>query len=145
MFRDAVKAACSYGGTSITAVAAKIGTTQQNLTNGLKREKYGQRKIQAIAEAIGCEYQAYFEFSDGSIIGKENVDMQLKIRTICAFSGVKLQDLAIFINISQPSLTSRLKTDAMYQKDLQKIADFCGCKYVSRFIFPDGHIINTNG
>lgn len=145
MLRDAVKAACEHGGTSIAAVAGVVGTSRQNLHNRLGKEKLRQEELEDIAKAIGCKYQCYFEFPDGRIIGKESIPMRLKIKTIFALSAVKSADIAPFFDITVSSFNNRLKTDALYQNDLQKIADFCGCKYVSRFIFPDGHIINTNG
>lgn len=145
MFKDAVKAACEYANISLAEAARRYGTSPQNFGGRIEKEKMKQAEIEHLAEVLGCEYQAYFVFPSGSVVGKDSIPMSSKLKTIFTLSGVKLFEVASFFNISQPSFSSRLKTDAMRQCDLQKIAEYCKCEYVSRFVFPDGHIINTNG
>lgn len=145
MFKDAVKAACEYANISLAEAARGCGTSPQNFFGRIGREKMKQAEIEHLAEVLGCAYESYFEFPDGNIIGKEPMPMTIKLKTVFALSCKKISDVAKIFDISVSAFSNRMRTDVMYQKDLQKIANFCGCKYVSRFIFPDGHIINTNG
>lgn len=43
---------------TLGALAEKIGTTRQNLSNKLSRDNFSEKEIRAIAEALDCAYEA---------------------------------------------------------------------------------------
>ncbi len=45
------------------------------------------------------------------------------------------------MGMSQASISKRVKTGKFTQEELQEMAVFMGCKYESKFIFPDGNEI----
>ena len=40
---------------SITELAENIGTSQNNLSNKLKRDNFSNNELQSIADALGCD------------------------------------------------------------------------------------------
>ena len=60
-----VKASCELAGISITELAERMGTSQQNLSKRLKVGKFTQEELEEMASHIGCKYISLFEFPDG--------------------------------------------------------------------------------
>lgn len=54
--------------TTISELAALIGTTNQNLSNKLTRDNFSEKELQQIAEALGCRFEGFFIFEDGEKI-----------------------------------------------------------------------------
>jgi len=54
--------------TTIAALAGLLGTSRQNLTNKLNRDNLTEKELQEIAEALGCQFEGFFIFSDGEKI-----------------------------------------------------------------------------
>lgn len=63
-----VKASCELAGISITELAERMGTSQQNLSKRLKVGKFTQEELEEMASYIGCKYISLFEFPDGKRI-----------------------------------------------------------------------------
>ena len=63
-----VKASCDLAGISITELAKRLGTSQQNLSKRLKVGKFTQDELNDIAKALGAKYISVFEFPDGTKI-----------------------------------------------------------------------------
>ena len=63
-----VKACCELSGMTITELAEKIGTSQQNLSKRLKVGKFTQEELEEIARCLGCKYISAFEFPNGKQI-----------------------------------------------------------------------------
>lgn len=66
--KQKVEMACTLREISITELAARIGTSQQNLSKRLKVGKFTQEEMEKIAEALGAKYISVFEFPDGTKI-----------------------------------------------------------------------------
>ena len=49
---------------TITDLAAKLGTSRQNLTNKLNRDNFTEKDIMQIAAALNCSYQSLFTMND---------------------------------------------------------------------------------
>lgn len=45
-------------------LAEKTGQTRQNLSNKMSRDNFAEKEIKEIAEAMECEYEAYFVMKD---------------------------------------------------------------------------------
>ena len=63
-----VKASCDLAGITITELANRLGTSQQNLSKRLKVGKFTQDELNNIAKALGAKYISVFEFPDGTKI-----------------------------------------------------------------------------
>jgi hypothetical protein len=73
--------------------------------------------------------------------GKEviSITLQQKIKVACDTAGMSLTELGAKMGMSQASISKRVKTGKFTQEELQEMAAFMGCKYESKFIFPDGN------
>lgn len=49
---------------TIKALAQKIGTTGNNLSNKLARDNFSEQELLEIAEALNCDYHASFTMRD---------------------------------------------------------------------------------
>lgn len=63
-----VKACCELADMTITELAEKMGTSQQNLSKRLKVGKFTQEELEEMAHYLGCKYISVFEFPDGKQI-----------------------------------------------------------------------------
>lgn len=63
-----VKASCDLAGISITELAERMGTSQQNLSKRLKVGKFTQEELEEMANCLGCKYISVFEFPNGTRI-----------------------------------------------------------------------------
>lgn len=63
-----VKASCELANMSITELAEKMGTSQQNLSKRLKVGKFTQEELEEMANHLGCKYISVFEFPNGTRI-----------------------------------------------------------------------------
>ena len=55
-------------GVTTTKLAEDLGTSRQNLTNKFNRNKFDEKEVQEIAEALGCQVETTFTLPDGTII-----------------------------------------------------------------------------
>ena len=53
---------------TIAQLAEKTGQSRQNMSNKMTRDNFSERELIEIAEALGVEYKAVFELSDGTVI-----------------------------------------------------------------------------
>ena len=60
----------AYKGMSQAELARQIGTTPQNFNKKVKRDTFTSDELVAIANVLEATYYAFFEFPDGTIIGK---------------------------------------------------------------------------
>ena len=63
-----IKASCELVGISVTELANRLGTSQQNLSKRMKVGKFTQEELEEIAEKLGCEYVSSFVFPNGTTI-----------------------------------------------------------------------------
>jgi len=57
---ERIKIICKRKGIIMASVAEATGQSRQNLSNKLTRNNFTEAELQAIAEAIGCTYEAVF-------------------------------------------------------------------------------------
>lgn len=67
-FSKKVKMALAYKGMSSAALARALGISPQSLSVKMKKNTFTQKDAERIAEALGCEWQPKFVFSDGTAI-----------------------------------------------------------------------------
>jgi len=51
-------------GMTVAQLADLTNQTRQNLSNKLTRDNFQEQDIRAMAEALGCEYEAYLVMKD---------------------------------------------------------------------------------
>lgn len=49
---------------TLAQLAEKTGQSRQNLSNKMTRDNFSEKELLAIAEALGCTYQANFVMND---------------------------------------------------------------------------------
>lgn len=49
---------------SITELAARLGTSQSNLSNKLKRDNFSEKELNQIAEILDCNFKGIFVMKD---------------------------------------------------------------------------------
>lgn len=68
-----------------------------------------------------------------------HITLQQKIKVACDTAGISLTELGAKMGMSQASISKRVKTGKFTQEELENMATIMGCKYESKFIFPDGN------
>jgi len=63
-----IKMALAYKGISQAELARRINTTPSNLNQKVKRNTLTKEELEQIAEVLGGQWVAQFEFPDGTII-----------------------------------------------------------------------------
>jgi len=53
---------------TIIELSKRLGTTNQNMANKLKRDNFSIQELEAIAEALDCEFEGFFVDKDGDRI-----------------------------------------------------------------------------
>lgn len=53
---------------TIVELSRRLGTTNQNMANKFKRDNFSMKELEAIAEALNCEFEGYFVDQDGERI-----------------------------------------------------------------------------
>lgn len=53
---------------TIIELSKRLGTTNQNMANKLKRDNFSIQELEAIAEALDCEFEGYFVDKSGDRI-----------------------------------------------------------------------------
>lgn len=61
-----MEAACKIAGITVTELGAKMGMSQQSISNRLKTGKFKQSELEQMAKIMGCKYHSNFEFPDGN-------------------------------------------------------------------------------
>ncbi|MBQ8894735.1 MAG: helix-turn-helix domain-containing protein [Clostridia bacterium] len=64
--------------------------------------------------------------------------MGIKVRMLMAAKQISLTELAQRIDSSPQNLSGKLTRDNLCEKDIQKIAEACGAKFVGKFVLEDG-------
>lgn len=61
---EKIKVILGRRGMTVSDLAAKIGTSRQNLTNKFARDNFNEKEIYQIAEALNCGFEALFTLKD---------------------------------------------------------------------------------
>ncbi|MCI8554329.1 MAG: helix-turn-helix transcriptional regulator [Clostridiales bacterium] len=65
---EKIKVLCVRAGISVAELARRLGQSPANFNAKLKRGKFSVNELQNIAETLGCTYENYFVWTDGSHI-----------------------------------------------------------------------------
>ena len=134
--KQRVKIACEKMNINLCELAEKLEMRQSTLSVRLKTGKFTKEEIEKIAFNIGCLYNSYFLFPDGTKIKFSSIGIQIK--NALEYIGTTITDLGNKMGITQQAMSKRLKTGKFTQDELKNIASMMGCKYVSEFVFEDG-------
>lgn len=63
-----IKMLLAKRGMTISELASRMGTSQSNLSNKLKRDNFTEQDLLLIAEILGASYKASFHLDDGTEI-----------------------------------------------------------------------------
>ena len=66
---DQIYLAIAYKATNVAAIARKIGVTRQTLHKKITRNSLKKEELCKIGKILGGEYNSYFEFPGGIILG----------------------------------------------------------------------------
>lgn len=66
--KQKIETACKVAGISVTELGARMGMSQQSISNRLKTGKFKQEELEKMAQIMGCEYHSFFKFPDGNRI-----------------------------------------------------------------------------
>lgn len=50
---------------TLVELSSRIGTTNQNLANKLKRDNFSMKELDDISKVLGCTFEGYFVEADG--------------------------------------------------------------------------------
>ncbi|MBM7562706.1 DNA-binding Xre family transcriptional regulator [Fusibacter tunisiensis] len=50
---------------TIVELSRRLGTTNQNMANKLKRDNFSVKELENIAKALDCEFEGYFVDKNG--------------------------------------------------------------------------------
>lgn len=134
--KQRVKISCEKMNINLGELAEKLDIRPSTFSIRLKTGKFTKEEIEKMAFNIGCIYNSYFQFSDGTKIKFHSIGSQIK--NALAYAGMTITDLGKKMGITQPAISKRLKTGKFTQDELKSIASMIGCKYISEFVFKDG-------
>lgn len=61
---EKIKVMLKRRGMTLKELSEKLGQKGSNLSNKLSRDNFPEKEIKEIAEALDCEYEAYFVMKD---------------------------------------------------------------------------------
>ena len=137
--KQRIKMCCEKSGVSLGEVSKKMNMRFSTFSTRLKTGKFTKKEIEEIAYCIGCVYNSYFKFRDGTVINAPSSGEQIK--SALAHINMTATDLSKKMCISQPAISKRLKTGKFTQNELKQIAAMMDCEYISKLVFKDGMII----
>ena len=68
----------------------------------------------------------------------DRITVKEKIKAACDVAGMSLTELGKKMGMSQQNFSSRLNVGKFTPEEYEEMAKHLGCKYISRFEFPDG-------
>lgn len=134
--KQRVKISCEKMNINLGELAEKLEMRQSTFSVRLKTGKFTKEEIEKIAFNMGCLYNSYFLFPDGTKIKCRSIGIQIK--NALRYAEMTITDLGKKMGITQQAISKRLKTGKFTQDELKSIASMMGCEYVSEFIFEDG-------
>lgn len=137
--KQRIKISCEKMNINLGELSEKLNIRQSTFSVRLKTGKFTKEEIEKIAFNMGCMYNSYFLFSDGTKINFHSIGSQIK--NALEYAGMTITELGKKMGITQPAISKRLKTGKFTQDELYNIASMIGCKYISEFVFKDGTTI----
>lgn len=128
--------ACEYGGIKKSELCSKIGVSQSSFSQRLDNGKFTKQELVDIAKAIGCKYKGYFRHNNGMIFDAPTIGQQTK--DALEYCGMTIVDLSVKMGLTRQATSKRLSIGKLSQDDLEEIARYMDCDYISVFEFEDG-------
>ena len=138
--KQRVKIICGFNNIKMGTIAEAMGMSSSSLTQRLDRGKLTKQELIKLAEIIGCVYQSSFVFSSGKAFSACAIGDQ--IMDALAYANMTVEELGEKSGlVYAKNIAGRIATGKFTQEELEKIAGYIGCTYVSEFILEDGTVI----
>lgn len=137
--KQRVKFACGIQKVKLIEVANAMGMSPSTFSQRLDKGKFTKPELAEMATAIGCTYRCYFKFNDGKAFSAPTIGQQIK--DALEHADMSIGDLAIKMGLTRQAASKRLSIGKLSQEDLEAIARYMNCDYVSEFEFEDGTVI----
>lgn len=134
-----VKFACGIQKIKLIEVANAMGMSPSTFSQRLDKGKFTKPELVEMATAIGCTYRCYFKFNDGKAFSATTIGQQIK--DALEHADMSIGDLAVKMGLTRQAASKRLSIGKLSQEDLEAIARYMNCDYVSEFEFEDGTVI----
>lgn len=138
--KQRVKIACDISNIKMSMVAEQMGMSPSSFTQRLSRGKSTKQDLMKIAEIIGCEYRSSFVFPSGKSFSAPLIGDQ--IMGALVYSGMTIAELGGKLGlVYADNVKGRMSTGKFTQEELEMLASYMGCTYISEFVFKDGTVI----
>ena len=137
--KQRVKFACGIKKVKLIEVANAMGMSPSTFSQRLDKGKFTKPELVEMATAIGCTYRCYFKFNDGKAFSASTIGQQIK--DALEHADMSIGDLAVKMGLTRQAASKRLSIGKLSQEDLEAIARYMNCDYVSEFEFEDGTVI----
>lgn len=137
--KQRVKFACGIQNLKLIDVASAMDMSPSTFSQRLDKGKFTKRELVEMANIIGCTYRCYFKFNDGKVFSAPTIDQQVK--DALEHADMSICDLAVKMGLTRQAASKRLSIGKISQEDLETIARYMNCNYVSEFEFEDGTVI----
>lgn len=134
-----IRLACTVANIKLCDVGSKLGMSPSTFSQRLDKGKFTKPELVEMATAIGCTYRCYFKFDDGKAFSTPTIGQQIK--DALEHADMSIGDLAVKMGLTRQAASKRLSIGKLSQEDLEAIARYMNCDYVSEFEFDDGTVI----
>lgn len=134
-----IRIACNVADVKLSYVANTMGMSPSTFSQRLDKGKFTKPELVEVATAIGCTYRCYFKFNDGNAFSAPTIGQQIK--DALEHADMSIGDLAVKMGLTRQAASKRLSIGKLSQEDLEAIARYMNCDYVSEFEFEDGTVI----
>ena len=131
--KKAMEYACSRVNMSLSDLALALETEYDVLLSKIESETFEYKELVKIAEILKCEYNAYFLFPDGSKASRYNDMIKFAINR----AKTCIRNFASHAGYSPAGFYAKLNRNKFTQTELKEYAEKLGCKYISKFKFPN--------
>lgn len=137
--KQRIKFACGVHNVKLAEVANAMGMSPSTFSQRLDKGKFTKPELVEMATVIGCTYRCYFKFNDGKAFSAPTIGQQIK--DALEHADMSIGDLAGKMRLTRQAASKRLSIGKLSQEDLEAIARYMNCDYVSEFEFEDGTVI----
>lgn len=134
--RQRVKLVCDKSQITMAELAERIGMSASSFSLRLKTGKFTKSELEQIAEKAGCKYVCAFRLSNDVEFSAASIGQQIK--DTLEYIDMSAAELGRKMGLTQQAMSMRMIIGKFTQIDLEKIAGYMGCDYISEFRFEDG-------
>lgn len=137
--KQRVKLICDKSEITMSELAGRIGVAASPFSLRLKTGKFTKAELEKLAEEAGCKYVCYFKFDNGMEFMADSIGQQIK--DSLEHIEMSATELGRKLGLTQQAMSKRMSIGKFTQADLETIAGYMGCEYVSEFRFDDGTVL----